>query len=83
MTTLSFLSLPLLTVERGPFGPSLAESKGHINDWPVRVTMTPVEVHIAFADRDGPAFVIDLNTLAKTALNEIEAKLGIKKRMLR
>ena len=77
MTPLSFLSIPLLAVERGPFGPALAESEGHINAWPLRVVVTPVEVHIEFADRDGPAFVIDLNTLAKAALNEI------KKRMLR
>lgn len=83
MTTLSFLSVPLLAVERGPFGPAVGESEGHINDWPLRVIVTPFEVHIEFADRDGPAFVIDINTLAKVAVNEIEAKLGIKKRMLR
>lgn len=83
MTTLSFLSIPLLAVERGPFGVVLAESEGHIADRPLRVVVTPVEIHIELADRDGPAFVIDLNTLAKSALIEIEAKLGVKKRMLR
>ena len=83
MTALVLLSIPLLAVERGPFGPALVESEGHVNDWPLRVVVTPVEIHIAFSDRDGPAFVIELNTLAKTALIEIEAKLGVKKRMLR
>lgn len=82
MTALSFLSLPLLAVERGPVGPALAESEGHVNGWPLRVTVTPVEMHIEFADRDGPAFVVDLNAVARAALNEIEAKLGLKKRML-
>ena len=83
MTTLSFISVPLIAVERRPFGPTLAESKGHIEGWPLSVIVTPVEIHIAFSDRDGPAFVLDLNAIAKAALNEIEAKLGIKKRMLR
>lgn len=81
--TLSFLSVPLLAVDRGPFGQVLATSQGHIEGWPLSVVVTPVEIHIAFADRDGPSFVIDLNTLAKAAVNEIEAKLGIKKRRLR
>ena len=82
MTTLSFLSIPLLSVERGPFGPAAAESEGHVNGWPLRIVVTPFEVHIEFTDRAGPAFVIDLNMVAKTALDEIEVKLGGKKRML-
>ena len=82
MTALAFLSIPMLTVERGPFGVGMAESEGHINGWPVAIVITHCEVFIEFKDRDGPAFVIDLNAVAKAALNEIEAKLGVKKRML-
>ena len=82
MTQLSLISVPLLAVDRRPFGTGLAESAGHINDWPLKVTLTPVEIHIAFEDRDGPAFVLDLNALIKAAANEIEAKLGIKRRFI-
>ena len=83
MTTLSFLQIPLLAVDRRPVGPVLAHSEGHIEGWPLAVVVTPVEIHIAFADRDGPSFVLDLDTIAKAAVSEIEAKLGIKKRLLR
>ena len=78
--TLSFLNIPLLACDRKPFGPTLAESTGHINDWPLTVAVTPVEIHISFADRDGPTFVIDLNAIVKAAVTEIEAKLGLKPR---
>lgn len=83
MTQLALVPVPLLTVERRPFGPSLAESEGHINGWPLTVAVTPVEIHISFADRDGPAFVIDLNAVVKAAVNEIEAKLGLTPRKRR
>ncbi|MGV8987627.1 MAG: hypothetical protein ACOH2H_15255 [Cypionkella sp.] len=81
MTQLALIPVPLLTVERRPFGPVLAESEGHINGWPLTVVVTPVEIHVAFADRDGPAFVLDLNAIVKAAVNEIEAKLGLKPRI--
>ena len=83
MTQLALIPVPLLAVDRRQFGPTLAESDGHINGWPLTVTVTPVEIHISFADRDGPAFVLDLNTIVKAAVTEIEAKLGIKPRSRR
>lgn len=80
MTELALVRVPLLALDRRPFGPTLAESAGHINGWPLNVAVTPVEIHISFADRDGPAFVVDLNAVIKAAVCEIEAKLGLKPR---
>jgi len=80
MTELNLVRVPLLTVDRRPFGSSLAESAGHINGWPLTVAVTPVEIHISFADREGPAFVLDLNAIVKAAVAEIEAKLGLPRR---
>lgn len=78
---LALVPVPLLAVDRRQFGPSLAESEGLINGWPLTVAVTPVEIHISFADRDGPAFVVDLNAVVKAVVNEMEAKLGLKPRM--
>ena len=83
MTQLALVPVPLLAVDRRQFGPSLAESAGHINGWPLTVAVTPVEIHISFADRDGPAFVVDLNAVVKAVVNEMEAKLGLKPKVRR
>ena len=80
MTALAMIRIPLLAVDRGPHGVRLAATEGKINGWPVSVSITISEIHIAFADRDGPAFTIDLNALLKTACDEIEAQLGVKPR---
>jgi hypothetical protein len=77
VTNFALIQVPLVAVERRQFGPTVAASEGHINGWPLSVAVTPVEIHISFADRDGPAFVLDLNAIVKAAVNEIEAKLGI------
>lgn len=79
MTVEALLRAPLHSVDRDPRGKVLGVSKGQINDAQMRVTLTETELHIAWADRDGPAFSIPLNPLIKAAFNEIETLLGIKK----
>lgn len=75
--TLALLSVPMIEVDRGPFGARLGEAEGHINGWPLLVTLTNAELHIEFADRDGPHLVIDINVLTKTAINELERQLAL------
>lgn len=77
MTPPVYLRAPLQPVTRGPAGRALAEADGRINDWPLTVTLTDSEIHIAFADRDGPSFAVDLRQVFKGALNEIELLLGL------
>lgn len=79
MTPVPRVSVPLRAVNRGPQGQVLAHTHGDVNGWPFRMTVTAWEFHYAFADRDGPSFVIDLNELAKEGTNEIERLLGIKR----
>lgn len=83
MTELALIPVPLLAVERRQFGTTLAESKGHINGWPLTVAVTPVEIHISFADRDGPSFCLDLNAIVRAAVDEIEAQMGLQPRTRR
>ena len=80
MTALAMVRAPMLSKDRGPYGVRLAATGGRINGWPVAVSITSAEIHIAFTDRDGPAFIIDLNALVKAACNEIEAQLGTRQR---
>ena len=75
--TLALLSVPMIEVERGPFGARLGETEGHINGWPLAFTLTNAELHIEFADRDGPRMIVDLNHLTKTAVNELERLLNL------
>jgi hypothetical protein len=79
MTAVAQIKLPLVSVDRAPLGTVLGGTEGHINRIPVTVTMTDMEIHIGWADRNGPAFVIELNPLIKSAANEIEALLGMKR----
>lgn len=79
MQTVTRISVPLRAVDRGPQGPVLATTKGSVNGWPFEMTVTQWEFHYAFADRDGPRFVVDLNELAKEGTNEIENLLGVKR----
>ena len=81
-TTSALLHLPLLSVTRGPMGPVVGRSEGRVNDWPFDVTLTPSEIHFAFADRDGPRFAVDLNGLAKEAVSAIETLITGKRKML-
>lgn len=76
-TTLAMLSVPMIEVERGPFGMRLGETTGHINGWPLLITLSNAELHIEFSDRDGPHFVVDINQLAKTVVNQIEELLAL------
>ncbi len=78
MTAASVIKAPLRSVDRAPLGTVLGGTEGHIKHIPLTVTMTDMEIHIGWADRSGPAFVIDLNPLIKSAVNEIEALLGMK-----
>lgn len=75
----SRVSVPLRAVQRRPQGPVLAQTDGNVNGWPFVLTVTQWEFHFAFSDRDGPAFVIDLNELAKEGTNEIERLMGIQR----
>lgn len=77
MTTVALVKSPLQSVARGPIGPVLGATEGHINHIPLTVTLTDTELHIAWADRHGPAFAIQINPLIKAAVNEIEALLGM------
>lgn len=83
MTVPLYLRAPLQPVTRGPRGHAFAEADGRINDWPLTVTLTDAEIHIAFADRDGPSFAVDLSHVFKGALNEIEILLGLPERTRR
>ena len=75
--TLALLSVPMIEVDRPPFGARLGETEGHINGWPLRVTLTNAELHIEFTDRDGPHLIVDLNHLTKTAINELERQMAL------
>lgn len=79
MTPAARISVPLRAVDRGPQGQVLAVTTGNVNGWPFDLTVTAWEFHYAFADRDGPRFVVDLNELAKEGTNEIERLLGVKR----
>ena len=74
--TVATLSLPIRHVDRGPVGQQLAQSTGHVNGWRFALVLTEVEMHFAFADRDGPRFAVDLNNLAAQATNAIEVLIG-------
>ena len=76
MTALALLKVPLLSVDRRPHGTELGSAGGNINGRPITMRLTENELHIAFVDRDGPAFIVDLHSLAKAAVAEIEAQLG-------
>jgi hypothetical protein len=77
MTAVAQVKAPLLSVERPKFGVALAEAEGNIKKMPLLVTVTEHEIYIAWADRDGPSFVIEMKPLIKAAMNEIEDLLGI------
>lgn len=76
MTAIALLKVPLLSVDRRPKGTELGEAMGDISGWPIVMRLTEAELHIAFTDRNGPAFVVDLYSLAKAAIAEIEEQLG-------
>jgi len=58
----------------------MTDATTNINGMPLTVTLTEGEIHIAFADRTGPAFALDLNALVKAAVAEIETLLGLKQK---
>lgn len=79
MTAIALIKTPLRSVDRRPKGEVLGMAEGNIDGIPLTVTLTAGEIHIGWADRNGPAFVIDLNPLVATAVDEIEALLGMTK----
>lgn len=79
MTAVSLLKTPLLSVDRGPRGAVHASAPGNIGGVPLTATLTEGEIHIGWVDRNGPAFVIELNPLVKAAIDEIEALIGQRK----
>jgi hypothetical protein len=78
MTPVAQMTVPLLSVTSPMQGPVLAEALGNINGIPLRVTVSATEIYIAWVDRSGPAFSIEMNPLVKEAVNQIEALLGMK-----
>lgn len=80
MTAIAMVKAPMLSVDRDMFGAPLAEAQGNINGVPLRVTVTNHEIFIAWVDRKGPAFAIQINPLIKAAVTEIEALLGVEGR---
>lgn len=80
MTVVALVKSPLMSVPRGPKGAVLGLADGHVDDVPLVVTLTEGEIHIAFADRNGPTFAIDLNRLVDAAVTEIETLLGLQQK---
>ncbi len=80
MTIVALVKTPLRSLDRAPTGTRLGETKGTINGIPFKVTLTICEIHIAWADRKGPSFVLEIDQLIKSAVNEIETLLGIEQR---
>lgn len=80
MTVVALAKAPLCTIERGPKGETLGQAEGNINGMPLTVTLTEGEIHIAFADRTGPVFALDLNAIVKAAVAEIETLLGLQQK---
>ena len=79
MTAVALINAPLLSVERRARGVVLGATDGNINGIPLAITITASEIHIAWVDRAGPAFVIGVNQLVKAAVTEIEILLGQRK----
>jgi hypothetical protein len=79
MTVVALISAPMLAVERRARGAVLGAADGNINGIALAVTITEAEIYIGWVDRSGPAFVIQLNQLVKSAVNEIEILLGQRK----
>lgn len=83
MTAVALIKAPMLSVVRPKFGAALAEAEGNINGIPLLVTITEHEIFIAWADRTGPSFVIELRPLVQAAVDEIETLLGMGKGKIR
>jgi hypothetical protein len=72
MTHVSRLSVAMHEVDRGPIGFRVASSDGRAGGLRFDVTVTPTEMHIAFADRAGPSFVVSLQDLGNAMATEID-----------
>ena len=82
MTHVATLSIPLTTVDGPARGQHLGMSEGMVNGAKFAVTLTEKELHIAFADRDGPTFAVDMQGLLRAAVDAIEEQMTGKRRML-
>jgi hypothetical protein len=72
MTATTRLSIAMHEVDRGPNGFRVASSEGRAGGLRFDVTVTPTEMHIAFADRAGPSFVVSLQELGNAMATEID-----------
>ena len=79
MTVVALVRTPLRSVDRRAKGNVLGEAAGNIGGIPLAITLTESEIHIDWADRSGPRFVIELNPLVKAAVDEIEILVGQRK----
>lgn len=71
------LSIPLREVDRGPLGAPIGGAAGTMdNRRQFNLVVTATELHLSFADRDGPRFAVDLNEVAKETANAVEQLLG-------
>lgn len=71
------LFIPLREVDRGPRGTLLGHAPGKMDDGGrFNVVVTLEELHLSFADQDGPRFAVDLNDIAKETANAVEQLLG-------
>ncbi len=75
MTASARLSIVMREVERPPNGITLAVSEGRAGGLHFDVTVTPTEMHIAFADRKGPSFACSLQDLGNAMATEIDEML--------
>jgi hypothetical protein len=72
MTEAARLSVPLLNAHRAPVGRTMMATEGHVDGRAFDVIITETQIHIGFAESNGPAFAINLNALVKEAVNAIE-----------
>lgn len=72
MIPVARLSIAMREVERGPSGFRVAASEGRAGGLAFDVTVTPTEMHIAFADRAGPSFTVSLQELGNAMATEID-----------
>jgi hypothetical protein len=75
MTEAARLSVALMTSGQLPFGQPVLVSEGRAEGRRFEVVVTDCEIHFAFAGADGPTFAIDLNRLAKDAVDAIDTRL--------
>ena len=77
MAAVARLWVPLRDAERAPDGRAVCYLPSVAGDIPLRVTVTANELHISFADRNGPRFAVSLSEIAELAGHEVAILLGL------